>query len=77
MNTGVRWQTAVATAIVSGLLAWLSNPIVGGDGVNWATLTEPRVVIPGIIAFLTTLYAFLQPSTHEGVLSERSKRGGA
>jgi len=77
VNTGKRWHTAIATAAISGLLAWLSNPIVGGDGVSWSTLGEPRVVIPGLIAFLTTLYAFLQPSTHEGAMSERNGREGA
>lgn len=71
MPTGKRWVTAALTAIVGGLLAWLSNPAVGGEGVSWQALTEPRVVIPGIIAFLTTLYAYLQPSTYEGARSAK------
>lgn len=73
METGKRWGTAVLTAFIGGLLAWLSNPAVGGEGVSWGALTEPRVVIPGLIAFLSTLYAFLQPSTIEGARSAREK----
>ncbi len=73
METGKRWGTALLTALIGGLLAWLSNPAVGGEGVSWSALSEPRVVIPGLIAFLTTLYAFLQPSTVEGVRAEKEK----
>lgn len=73
MQTGKRWGTALLTALIGGLLAWLSNPAVGGEGVSWNVLSERRVVIPGLIAFLTTLYAFLQPSTVEGARSEKEK----
>lgn len=73
MQTGKRWGSALLTALIGGLLAWLSNPAIGGEGVSWSALSEPRVVIPGLIAFLTTLYAFLQPSTVEGMRSAREE----
>lgn len=72
MDTGKRWKEAFLLAFISGVLAWISNPVLGEKGMSWAELFELKVAIPGLIAFFTTLYAFLQPSTKEGVRSERS-----